>query len=92
MLQRLFPTLAKLDAGSLLGIAISAVFVWVLIAASTERFFVSRGWITVVDSDVPVYIPGDGLWRVADDDNARGAVPGNPGGIGTAAAAAAKSH
>lgn len=49
MLKRLFPNLAKLDGGKLLGWAITMVFLWVSVAGITEDYFVFQGWIRVVE-------------------------------------------
>lgn len=45
MFRRLFPNLAKLDGGKLIGLAILAVFVWIAIAGLTESYFISQDWI-----------------------------------------------
>jgi hypothetical protein len=47
MWKRLFPSLAEMDGGKLMGWAITAVFLWVSIAGALEGYFISQGWITV---------------------------------------------
>lgn len=47
MFRRLFPNLAKLDVGELLGVAVTIIFLWVAIAGITEGYFIDRGWIKV---------------------------------------------
>jgi len=52
MFKRLFPTLANMDGGKLMGWAFTALMLWAAIAGSVEDYFISQGWITVTYEQV----------------------------------------